>query len=197
VTALHFGYSGFRLDGAVRVTVDNCLALDPVGIRTGGQFYNFSTEDRTQLVLFSSCEAANARHAFISNGMSLASGIVFYRCRAANGGASEGGHRMWTQGVLYDNIIETNQGQIVLINRGSFGTSHGWGGAHSTIWKYNSELAVQKPPTAQNYGITNAGRFRTTFRFPGPAGHQELTRGELTPASLYEAQLCERLRQPN
>lgn len=194
VTALHFGYAGVRLEGAVRVTVENCRALDPVGVRTGGRFYNFSADSRTQLALFSNCEATHGRHSFVSNGASLASGIVFYRARATRGGGSEGGHRRWTQGVLYDNVNETEQGQILLINRGDFGTSHGWGVAHSTVWKYNSELLVQKPPTAQNYAITNAGHFREKVYFPGLIGHRESQSGELVPASLYEAQLCERLR---
>lgn len=74
-----------------------------------------------------------------------------------------------------------------------FGSGHGWAAAHSTIWKYDGELVVQKPPTAQNYGITNQGHFRPTAYFPGPPGHQELRAGDLTPFSLYEAQLCDRL----
>ena len=56
---------------------------------------------------------------------------------------------------------------MLLINRGDFGSSHGWGTAHSTIWKYNSEMLAQQPPTAQNYAISNAGNFRTSVYFPG------------------------------
>jgi Ricin-type beta-trefoil lectin domain-like len=192
VTALHFGYAGVRLENAVRVTVEDCHALDPVGVRTGGRFYNFSSDRRANLILFKFCEATNARHSYISNGVSLASGLVYYRCSQLGGG-SEGGHRMWATGVLYDNIDEQGDGQVLLINRGDFGSGHGWAAAHSTIWKYDGELVVQKPPTAQNYGITNQGHFRPTFYFPGPAGHQELRTGDLVPFSLYEAQLCERL----
>jgi hypothetical protein len=192
VTALHFGYAGFRLDGAVRFTVENSKALDPVGIRTGSRFYNFSIERRSQMVLFTNCEATFARHSYISNGVSVSSGIVFHRSRQ-RGGGSEGGHRHWTQGILYDNITELASGQVLLINRGDFGTSHGWGTAHSTIWKYNSEMLAQQPPTAQNYAISNAGHFRTSVYFPGPRAHEELRSGELVPFSLYEAQLCDRL----
>jgi hypothetical protein len=194
VTALHFGYAGVRLENAVRVTVEDCRAIDPVGIRTGSRFYNFSSDRRANLILFKFCQATGARHSYISNGVSLASGLVYYRC-SQSGGGSEGGHRMWATGVLYDNIDELSAGQVLLINRGDFGTSHGWAAAHSTIWKYDSELVVQKPPTAQNYGITNQGHFRPNFYFPGPAGHQELRSGDLVPFSLYEAQLCDRLTQ--
>ena len=194
LTALHFGYAGVRLENAVRVTVEDCHALDPVGIRTGGRFYNFSSDRRANLILFKSCEATNARHSYISNGVSLASGLVYYRCTQLGGG-SEGGHRMWATGVLYDNHDEQASGQVLLINRGDFGSGHGWAAAHSTIWKYDSEMLAQKPPTAQNYAISNQGHFRPTVYFPGPFGIQEMQAGELTPTSLYEAQLCERLTQ--
>ncbi len=196
VTALHFGSAGVVLENAVRCTVDSCRALDPVAIRTGSRMYNFNNERRSQLNLFSNCEATFARHSYISNGVSVSSGIVYTRC-SQRGGGSEGGHRMWTQGILYDNITELSSGQVLLINRGDFGSSHGWGTAHSTIWKYNSEMLAQKPPTAQNYAISNAGTFRSSVYYPGAFGVQERQTGELVPASLYEAQLCDRLALKN
>jgi hypothetical protein len=193
VTALHFGSAGIVLENAVNVTVENCKSLDPVGIRTGGRFYNFNNEGRSQLNLFRNCASTFARHSYISNGTSTSSGLVYTRC-SQNGGGSEGGHRRWVQGVLYDNIDEVGSGgQVLLINRGDFGTSHGWGAVHSTIWKYDSEMLAQKPPTAQNYAFSNAGHFRPDVYFPGPFGVQELQSGRLVPESLYEAQLCERL----
>jgi hypothetical protein len=193
VTALHFGSAGIVLENAVNVTVENSQALDPHGVRTGGRFYNFNNEGRSQLNLFRNCTATLARHSYISNGTSTSSGLVYTRSRQ-QGGGSEGGHRRWVQGVLYDNIDETGSGgQVLLINRGDFGTSHGWGAVHSTIWKYDSEMLAQKPPTAQNYAFSNAGHFRTSVYFPGAFGVQELRSGRLVPESLYEAQLCERL----
>ena len=193
VTALHFGYAGIRVETGMRITIENCRALDPHAIRTGSRMYNFSSDRRASLVLFRNCEATNGRHNFISNGVSLASGIVYHRC-TQRGGDSEAGHRMWATGVLYDNHVEQTSGRVLLINRGDFGTSHGWGTAHSTIWKYNSEMGVQQPPTAQTYAISDRGRFRTSFSFPGPRGWEELRSGRLVPESLYEAQFCERLR---
>jgi hypothetical protein len=191
VTALHFGSAGVVLENAVRVTVDNCKAIDPVGIRTGSRFYNFNNERRSQLNLFTRCTATLARHSYIDNGVSLSSGIVYHRS-SQQGGGSEGGHRMWVQGVLYDNI--TGTGQVLLINRGDFGTSHGWGTVHSTIWKFTDEMLAQQPPTGQNYAFSNAGHFRSSVYFPGPFGIQERnTTGRLVPESLYEAQLCERI----
>ena len=194
VTALHFGYAGVRLDAAVRVTVEDVQALDPVGIRTGGRFYNFAANPRTQLVLFKRCHGTDGRHGLVSNGQSSVSGIVFYRCTLNGGHDNEAGHRHWTQAVLFDNVVESGSGSLKLINRGDWGTSHGWGSAHSVAWGFNKGMYVQKPPTAQNYGISAAGSFPTNFAWPGAQGFVEQRAGTLVPASLYEAQLCDRLR---
>jgi hypothetical protein len=61
------------------------------------------------------------------------------------------------------------------------------------IWNFNSTMTVQKPPTGQNYAISTAGKIDTTPPFPGPPGVYELNGPGLGPASLYEAQLCDRL----
>jgi hypothetical protein len=197
VTVLHFGYAGISMNGAVRVTVEGSRSLDPVAVRTGGRMYNFSMERNAQLVLIAQCEARNGRHGLINDGLTSASGIVFHRCNLTNGGGNEGGHRMWTQGVLFDNVVEleSNSTQILLINRGDAGTSHGWGTAHSVIWDFNQEIVVQKPPTGQNYAISPRGRKRPSAYAPGPDGFLEIKGPNLVPRSLYEAQLCDRLRR--
>jgi hypothetical protein len=193
VTALHFGWAGLEADGALRITMDDSTAIEPVAIRTGGRMYNFAMEGLAQLVLVRRCHAADGRHSLVGSGASTTSGNVFYRCTLTRGGASEGGHRQWTQGMLYDNIVESVSSSISLINRGDFGTSHGWGCVHSVVWSYNSTMTAQKPPTGQNYAISPAGKIDTTPPFPGPPGVYELKGAGLSPASLYEAQLCDRL----
>lgn len=194
VTVLHFGHAGVFTRGAIRITVRDTRALDPVAIRTGGRMYNFDAESRSQLILFTHCEATGGRHNFISNGVQTTSGVVFHRSTGTGNDDSEG-HRHFSQALLFDNIRDLGSaGEIRLINRGDYGTSHGWASAHSVIWSYNSQMTVQQPPTAQNYAISEAGTLRATGYFPGAQGFAELTEGELVPASLYEAQLCDRLR---
>jgi hypothetical protein len=194
VTALHFGYAGVRVDGSVRITIEECQALEPVGIRTGGRFYNFATNSRSQLILFRKCHAADGRHGLVSNGESSVSGVVFHRCTLDGGHDNEAGHRHWTQAVLFDNVVESGSGSLRLINRGDWGTSHGWGSTHSVAWNFNKGMLVQKPPTGQNYGISASGSFPTNFPWPGAQGFVEQRSGSLVPASLYEAQICDRLR---
>ncbi len=190
VTALHFGKAGVETSGAIRITVTDTQALSPVAIVTGGRMYNFNAEANSQLILFTHCAATGGRHHFISNGTSSASGIVFHRC--TSDGSSSEGHRRWSQALLFDSINATG-GSILIGNRGDWGTSHGWGAVHSAIWNYTKGMAVQQPPTGQNYAVSRAGS-RANPPWPGPAGHVEIQAGELVPESLYEAQLCDRLR---
>ena len=192
VTTLHFGYAGVRLNAAVRVTVHDVQALDPVGIRTGARFYNFAADRGAQLVLISRCHATGARHGFVGNGGPETSGLVWYRCTGNGTYDNEGGHKHWTQGVLYDNFAESGSGSVKLITRGNWGDQHGWSSAHSTSWRFNKASYVQRPPTAQNYGVTDIGTFSTSYAWAGPTGFTEVRTGRLVPASLYEAQFCER-----
>jgi len=191
ITALHFGFAAVSVTRSSHTTVEDSEGLDPVGIRTGGRFYNFQVGHHGQHVLFSRCRATGARHGFISSGGPDASGIVFYRCNSGPEGDNEAGHMKWTTGVLFDNFTGTTS--LKLINRGNMGTSHGWGTGHSTAWQSASAMFVQKPPTAQNYGISTTGSFPTSYPQPGPAGFTQMVSAPLNPSSLYEAQLCDRL----
>lgn len=192
VNTRYFGYAGVLTSGAIRITVRDSRATNPVAQRTGGRMYNFAANAHSQLVLFTGCHAGQGRHAFVSNGANSVAGVVWHRSTMSGGDAEA--HRRWSQGLLYDNIRETGTGgnQAKLINRGDYGTSHGWGAAHSVIWGFNKEMVVQKPPTAQNYAVSSAGTRRGSPYFPGPWGSIEIKSGELTPESLYEAQVVDR-----
>ncbi len=202
LTAMHFGYAGVRTQGALRVTVQDVRALDPVAVRTGSRMYNFSVDAQSQLILFKGCEARGGRHNFVSNGTSSVSGIVVYDSMSDEPSTSSEGHRRWSQAMLFDNVVEHNapEGERVigLYNRGDWGTSHGWALTHSVLWNYDvgsGHAVVQKPPTGQNYAIGGVGDFRGNGPWPGPPGFMEQNPGSLLPHSLYLAELCERFAQ--
>ncbi len=201
VTTLHFGYAGVKVGNSDRVTVRAARALEPVGVIDGGRFYNFDVDDFAQEVLFVDCEAAGARHAFISNGTSTVSDVVFLRGRSAKTHNSSEGHRRWSQALLYDGIVESEPGSdavIGLYNRGDYGTQHGWAAVHSVLWRYDTagkKAIIQRPPTGQNYAIGTLGPVTASGPFAGGPGHVEPIDGELAPRSLYEAQLCDRLKR--
>ncbi|MFO0649380.1 MAG: hypothetical protein U0326_24270 [Polyangiales bacterium] len=201
VTALHFVYAAVAVEQSQRVTVARCQGLDPVAMITGGRMYNFAADDQAQQVLFVDCAATNGRHHYVSNGTSSVSDVVFLRGRSTGAHASMEGHRRWTQALLYDSIVERtpNTDTVVgLYNRGDYGTFHGWAAVHSVLWRQDTgggTAIVQRPPLGQNYAIGVTGTVTGNGPFAGPAGFIETMRGTLTPASLYEAQLCDRLRR--
>ncbi len=201
VVVTGFGQSGFITEGATRITIQNCEALDPVGIVMGERMYNFNTYSFSQLILFKNCIASNGRHHYVSNGTSSVSGNVFLHCVSSGINNVSEGHRQWTSGMLFDNHTETNLKReyvLGLYNRGDYGTGHGWSAVNSVLWNCDvtssGSIYLQKPPTAQNYAIgCTAKRITHTSPFSGAAGYIEgLNQAQLQPASLYLAQLEDR-----
>ncbi|MBK7629541.1 MAG: T9SS type A sorting domain-containing protein [Ignavibacteriales bacterium] len=207
-TMLHFGQSAVRTNTATRITIDSCNALDPISTIEGERRYNFNVYTASQLILFKNCSATNGRHHYVSNGYSYTSGCVFLDCTSSGAYTSSEGHRRWSQGLLYDNVVDLNGPRaglnarlLGLYNRGYYGTSHGWSVAHSVAWNCdvaNGDLIVQKPPTAQNYAIGCSGA-RITGQYPpapfnDPQGFIEGSNQlGLNPRSLFLAQLEDRL----
>jgi hypothetical protein len=210
-TVLGFGLSGVRTSTATRVTVENCRAIDPVSAIEGAKRYNFNVYKASQLILFKNCHATNGRHHYVSNGKSRSSGCVFVDCTSEGAYTSSQGHRHWSTGLLFDNLVELDGPRpeydltlLGLYNRGHMGTSHGWATAHSVAWACDmneGDLIVQKPPTAQNYAIGCFGKNVTGISPPAPfdepEGYIEGTNlPGLHPRSLFYAQLEQRLGVP-
>jgi hypothetical protein len=205
-TALHFGQAGFVTRTATRITMDSCKALEPVSVITGERRYNFNMYDGSQLILVRNALTTEGRHDYVSNGASWTSGCVFLDCRSEGTHASSEGHRRWTTGFLYDNVVFRSAHVSLVLglyNRGHYGTSHGWGIAHSVAWNCDvgdRTLIVQQPPTGQNYAIGCTGvvtGVKPPAPFLEPEGFIEGTnRPGLVPVSLYRAQLRDRLENP-
>ncbi|EIQ00963.1 hypothetical protein OpiT1DRAFT_05524 [Opitutaceae bacterium TAV1] len=190
VVALHFNL-GFVVDRtSIFTTIRDSALLDPVAPIKGGYRYGF--HQRGQYGLVENCRTRNVRHSFVTN----------YRARGPNvflDGVAElshndsGPHERFAIGSLYDNIRESLD--MIVQDRGDHGTGHGWSGAQQVFW--NCEVAgriiVQKPPTAQNWAIGSIGNY-TDGRYPDrPRGVIESPDAHVQPASLYRAQLAERL----
>lgn len=202
VTVLHFSRNGIKTSLATRITIDSCNVIDPIGEIAEEYRYNFCNGPASQLILFSNCYAKYARHAYISNGTSTVSGIVVYKHTAEYNYTASEGHRLWSQGLLFDNWTNINSFDntevAAFYNRGNYGTSHGWSAAHSVIWGGTitgmGHFCVQKPPTAQNYAIGCMANVVGSGPFSGPPGYIEGTKvSGISPASLYQAQLNERV----
>jgi hypothetical protein len=199
VTVLHFGFAGIFFEDASRSTVLNCSALEPISIIDGSRRYNFNLGSASNNILFKNCHASEGRHAFVSNGTSSVSGIVFTNCSSIDDYTSSESHRRWGQGILWDkcSLNSNNTTRVLgLYNRGDWGTGHGWSVTNSVAWNVSApsnQIVIQKPPLGQNYAIACEATVDNNGPFYHPAGWIEGTGENVTPASLYETQLAERL----
>jgi hypothetical protein len=199
VTVLHFRRSAFKTRFSAHITVTDSRALEPHSPLSGERRYNFNSGLYSNNILFKNITSTNGRRDFISNGTSVASGVVFLNAVSVGALGSSEGHQKWTHGLLYDNVRFEDPvfyNVLSLHNRGDFGSSHGWSAAHSTAWNVDAGdhyIFIQKPPGAQNYGIGNKGRVSGRGLFDFPEGYIEGTGEEVNPESLYQAQLRERM----
>jgi hypothetical protein len=107
-------------------------------------------------------------------------------------------HQRWATGLLVDNVVATG-GTIDLMNRGYYGSGHGWTIGWGVVWNSTAlSLLIQQPPGTENWAIGSAGTLATAS-MPGgdstllPSGIIDAHGTAVAPKSLYLAQLCERL----
>ena len=98
-------------------------------------------------------------------------------------------HMHWSTGLLIDSCTIPD-GRIDLINRQSSGSGHGWAIGWGVAWNCNVKyLQIQTPPGAPNLAIGCKGEPHKTFSKDAFMSNNQ----PVTPASLYLAQLRERL----
>lgn len=209
-----FVHAGIKTQSVTRSTIENCSAFSPSGYRSGGNQYNYENYHRSQLILYKNCRAKGGRHHYIANGGGNVSGIVVKDMTSVyiSGEISES-HRLWTQGILFDNFkcVNENTGadandvggqyKMGMYLRQNMGSGHGWGGTNSVFWNCsagNGGIYLDKVPTGQNYAIgCTAQNIKKYIYASGVSGlatgyveGQNVT--GLEPASLYDAQLTYR-----
>lgn len=199
VNVFHFRAAGFGTTNSKNITIVDSGAYEPHSSEQGERRYNFSAEAFSNNILFENVNSSFGRRSFVSNGTSVASGIVFLNAHSKGALNSSEGHQKWSQALLFDNVtFEDPQTYFVLglYNRGDFGSSHGWGAVHSVAWNVDAadqDVIIQKPPTAQNYAIGIKGNATGDGIYEHPAGYIEGTNTNPDIRSLYRAQLNERL----
>lgn len=162
------------------------------GVYTGR--YGFHFEGQYGLV--KDCYAVNNRHAYFV-GHWVTGPNVFLNSYAEQSLTWSAPHHRWSTGGLFDNVKD----MISMMNRLSYGTGHGWAGANYVAWNTKGVLAVEQPPTAQNWAIGHVGEHRdgpfhswNMERFGFSHGYLESHGTRVEPASLYLKQLEDRLR---
>lgn len=102
LTTTHFYHGPVSITAPAKwITVEDCRALEPVSIITGGRRYPYSNNG--QLCLIQRCYSDKARHAFVF-GSRVPGPNVFLRCESTNDYASSEPHHRWSTGGLYDNV---------------------------------------------------------------------------------------------
>jgi hypothetical protein len=147
--------------------------------------------------LLTRCKSTNAGGVYYALTQSTDTGpIVLLDFQATSGIAVEP-HQRWATGFLVDrgNVA----GQIDLMNRGIFGSGHGWTVGWGVSWNsVTGSFVVQRPPGTQNWSIGGRGNIKDQPR-PGrsspnePRGAFDSHGTPVAPGSLYLAQLCDRL----
>ena len=182
-----FGYAAVNVSNMSRFnTVEDCAMIDPKSVTTGGRKYSFNIEGNSCSNLFQRCMTWGGRHDYVT-GSKVPGPNVFLDCISENTFADIGPHHRWATGLLFDNVYG---GQIRVQNRGASGSGHGWAGAQTMFWNcysYKSDIEVESPPTAINWGIGCIGQKQTN------TGYWESWGTHVIPRSLYLQQLQDRL----
>jgi len=104
----------------------------------------------------------------------------------------------WATGLLVDNC-RVPDGGIEFMNRGEMGSGHGWAIGWAVAWNCAAKnFLIQRPPGAANWAIGCVGEQLTDvmpFKHPEklPDGIVDSPGAPVAPASLYVAQLSERI----
>ncbi len=170
-------------EGASRVTVADCTSLEPISENAGYRRHAFATGGQQNLFL--RCWSEKARRDF-SVGHCAAGPNAFVHCHTAGSLAESGPTESWASGVLFDNVRIDGAG-LSLENRWASPVGAGWSAANCVLWQCQAAtMRVFQPPTSQNWAV---GVWAV---FAGD-GHVEGSSEFVEPASLYQAQLRERV----
>ena len=181
--------------GAKRVTIEDVTVQHTGGV-SGAPYPTDWSLNGTQ-ILAHRFRSLNARNVYtvIAQG-SVTGPIVALNYESTQQKGVEP-HQRWATGMLFDNI--NVDGDMSLMNRGYYGSGHGWTVGWAVAWNTVADrYIVQRPQGTMNWSIGGSGTIHDQPR-PGrsspnePRGTFESHGTRVSPSSLYLAQLCTRL----
>lgn len=186
VTFQYFGGSAVNvLETSKRITVEDCISLNPVSEIGGQRRYTFFTTG--QQTLFQRCYAENGYHDF-AVGFCSPGPNAFVQCESVLPYSFSGAIDSWASAVLFD-VVNVDGNALRFGNREQDGNGAGWAAANSVFWNCTAaRIDCYKPPTAQNWA------FGSWSQFAGD-GYWNESNNTISPRSLYYAQLRERLNK--
>lgn len=183
VTFRHFAGGAVALwESTSRVTVVDCVSLEPVSENGGWRRHTFFTTG--QQILFLRCYSEDGRHDFCV-GHCAAGPNAFVHCDARRALDDSGSIGSWATGVLYDNVNIDGAG-LRLGYRATEMQFIGWNAVHSLMWQCTGgQLDCYRPPMAQNWAIGCWGDFSGD-------GHWSKFNEFVNPRSLMQALVSQR-----
>lgn len=172
------------LKTAKRITVEDCLSLNPISEIASFRRNTFYTEG--QQTLFQRCYSEFGYNDFVVGGYATVGPNVFLQCESHQPFSFSGSVGSWATGILFDvSLIDGNA--ISFKNKEQDGRGLGWNVANSVIWETSaSKIENYSPPTAQNWA------FGVWAQWAGN-GHWKDVNNHISPRSLFYALLEQRL----
>jgi hypothetical protein len=189
VNSFWFGGNTSRLT-IERVDIQH--AVPSIGAAKPEDFWAGGTQ-----TLINRCSATGDNVFYFSTGARMMGPVVVLNC-VFHGNGHIQPHMRWATGLLVDNCQVPDSG-IDLMNRGIMGSGHGWTTGWSVAWNCTAKsFVIQRPPGTVNWAIGCNGAQETApmpFRKGPmlPQGIIDASNMPVAPASLYLAQLRERL----
>ncbi|HKO79902.1 MAG TPA: hypothetical protein VJU78_05875, partial [Chitinophagaceae bacterium] len=187
-----------------RITVDNVSIIH--NLPTLGAAKPADLNGSGQQILFNRCSITGDNLFFFGTGAKVTGPVVVLNCVFRGNGWIQP-HQRWATGLLIDNC-QVPDGGIDFMNRGVMGSGHGWSIGWAVAWNCKAKSYLnQLPPGSANWVIGSQGE-QQRKAIPGstPTGNITYDTTKLlpegiynshdvpvTPASLYLAQLYERL----
>ena len=175
------------LEDTRRITITGTHSYHNSTVEKGAGYSSDISIQGSQ-VFVNRCTSTGSGSFFVATYNSSASLNVVLNCKFMGKGSIQP-HMRWSTGLLIDSC-SVPDGGIDFVNRQTFGSGHGWTIGWGIAWNCNAKfLQVEMPPGALNLAIGCTGE-------PHPKSSQEAffsANEPVTPASLYLAQLRERL----
>lgn len=148
--------------------------------------------------LFDRCDSSGDNLFYFGTGARAIGPIVLLNCTFSGDGHVQP-HQRWATGLLLDNC-KLKTSSIDLMNRGIYGSGHGWTIGWSVAWNCTAKtFLIQQPPGSINWSIGCRGE---QIKAPMPGGDEKTMMPQgvidspgapVEPASLYLAQLKDRV----
>lgn len=183
ISARHFaGSAVMLLEGASRVTVEDCLFLEPVSEEANHRRYAFHTCG--QQTLFQRCFSHRGYHSF-SVGRGVPGPNAFVQCHDEQPLSFSGSTGGMSSGILFDRCTLSG-GWLNFDYRDIADRGSAWTAANSMCWATRaSQTHIVTPPTAHNWGYG-------LWTQPFGNGYYQCSHTFVNPESLFYAQLAAR-----